>query len=159
MGKHTLQVEYDYDFILIGIASHEKDYRLCWAVNNQLEFELAKGDSLEIKGKRQATPSFFSLYTYENQEDLIEYSVLANMSESKVTKQKTPSLFDDEENSPGKEWLIPEYKQMNYLMVIRGEVDAKKVSEIVKKIQAIDLVQAAVNLNVDQLKSKQNLIF
>ena len=162
MGKHTLQVEYDYDFVLIGISSHEKDYRICWALNKQLEIELTKVDSLEIKGKKDNTPSFFSLYKYDNSEEFKEYSVLANLSESKSSEGKMLTLFDDEttsSNASKNEWLIPEHKQMNYFFVIKGEVDEYDVDKIAQKIQKIDLVQAVVKINANQLKTKQNLIY
>lgn len=162
MGKHTLQVENDYDFVLIGILSYAKDYRICWALNNRFGFELTKTDALEIKGKKKKAPTYFSLFKYENQEDFIEYSVLANLSEGKLIGPKNLSLFDEGTDASGsteKEVLIPEYKQMNYFFVIKGEIGNKEVEGIIKKMKEIDLVQTAVNIEVGKLKSKQNLIF
>jgi len=61
MAKLTLEVEEDYDFELVGICSHAKDYRLSWEINNVLEFDLEKGENYEIniKGDNQSY-SFFS---------------------------------------------------------------------------------------------------
>lgn len=157
MGKHTLEIEYDYDFVLIGISSHEKDYRLCWMLNKQLGLELFKTDSLEIKGKKQETPSFFSLFTYENEELFREYTVIANLSESKSVI-KGDSLFDAV-NPAENELLIPEHKQMDYFFVIKGEIENEETDEIIRKIKEIESVQTAVRIDVTQLKSKQNIIF
>ena len=162
MGKHTLQVEYDYNFVLIGIVSQEKDYRVCWALNNKLELELTKSESLEIKGKKQDSPSYFSLYLYNQEDDFKEYSVISNFSESKISEKKTLNLFDDIKVTTAysqNEWLIPEYKQMNYFFVIKGDVTEDEVEEIINKIQEIELIQAVLKINVEQLKSKQNLIY
>ena len=40
--KYHLEEEYEYDFELFGISTHEKDYRLCWAINNSLNISLER---------------------------------------------------------------------------------------------------------------------
>jgi hypothetical protein len=161
LGKHTLKIEYDFDFVLIGISSHEKDYRLCWALNNVLDIDLTKTESLEIKSKKQIVPSFFSLFMYENTDEFVEYFVIANQSENKLVASKTNTLFvkGAKESQTTDGILIPEHKQMDYFFVIRGEVDEEKTDELIKKIKEIDLVLAAARIDVTALKSKANLIF
>lgn len=158
MAKHTLEIEFDYDFVLIGISSHEKDYRLCWTINNALNLQLTKQESLEIKGKKQTTPSFFSFFLFEKQDDFIDYAIIANLSESKTVEQTTSTLFDALDESDN-EYLIPEQKQMNYFFLIRGEIENEEVNEIIKQIKEIENVQTAVRIDVKSLRSKQNLIF
>jgi hypothetical protein len=162
LGKHTLKIEYDYGFVMIGISSHEKDYRICWALNKVLGLSLTKNESLEIKSKKQDTPSFFSLFSYENKEEFVEYSVIANLSENKTLTLKDHSLFSKggkESQSTENGILIPEHKQLNYFFVIRGEMDNIDVEETIKRIKEIDIVLTAVNIDVNELKSKKNLIF
>ncbi len=160
MAKHTLEIEFDYDFVLIGISSHEKDYRICWTLNNALNLQLAKQESLEIKGKKQTTPSFFSFFLFEKQDEFIDYAVIANLSESKTVEQTTNTLFGSlDENESDNEYLIPEQKQMNYFFVIRGEIENEEVNEIIQQIKEIENVQTAVRIDVKSLRSKQNLIF
>ncbi len=162
MAKHTLKIEDDYDFVLIGISSHEKEYRICWALNNKFDFEFTKTNSLEIKGKKQDTPSYFSLFKYEAEEEFKDYFVLANLSENKSVEHKNYTLFEGENKesrSSENELLIPEHKQMNYFFVIKGDVNADEIEETIKKIKEIDMVLTAVNIDVALLKSKQNLIF
>jgi len=159
MVKHTLEIEYDYDFVLIGISSHEKDYRFCWALNNKLNLELVKQDSLEIKGKKQTTPSYFSFFTFDDADQFTEYSVLANFSESKSLTVAENTLFETAGRQSENEFLIPEHKQMNYFFVIRGELENEEVDELIRQIKEIDIVLTAVRIDAKSLKSKQNLIF
>lgn len=162
MAKHTLEIEYDYDFVLIGISSHEKDYRFCWALNNKLKLELVKQDSLEIKGKKQSTPSYFSFFTFDDPDQFTEYSVIANFSESKSMALAENTLFETSAKQGSQtenEYLIPEHKQLNYLFVIRGEMEDEEVDALVKKLKEIDIILTAVRIDVKNLKSKQNLIF
>jgi hypothetical protein len=138
LGKHTLEIEYDYDFVLIGISSHEKDYRICWALNNKLSLNLVKTEPLEIKDKKQEEHSHFSLFCFEQPDEFMEYFIIANRSEKGL--------------------LIPEQKQVDYFFIIRGEVENETAMEIVKQIKEINLVQTAFRIDVASLKSKQNLI-
>ncbi len=161
MGKYTLKIEYDYDFVLIGISSHEKDYRLCWALNKALEIELTRTDSLEIKSKKQDTPSFFSLFKYENSDEFKEYFVLVNLSENRPFVSKEHTLFNKgkEPSSTESGILIPEHRQMDYFFVIRGEMDGVAVENILKKLKEIEFILTAVRVDVEELKSKINLVF
>lgn len=139
MGKHTLEIEYDYGFVLIGISSHEKDYRICWAINNKLELELIKTESLEIKEKKLDNPSHYALFVCNREEEFSEYFLIANRSEKGI--------------------LIPEQKQMDYFLIIKEEeIKEEKVTDLIKKIKEITLVQTAVRIDASTLKSKQNLI-
>ncbi|MCW3083217.1 MAG: hypothetical protein JWP12_583 [Bacteroidetes bacterium] len=159
MVKHTLEIEHDYDFVLIGISSHEKDYRFCWALNNKLKLELVKQDSLEIKGKKQTTPSYFSFFTFDDEDQYTEYSVIANFSESKALAANENTLFGAQDATEENEFLIPEHKQMNYFFVIRGELEDEEVEELMKQIREIDMVLTTIRIDAKSLKSKQNLIF
>ena len=162
MGRHTLKIEYDFDFVLIGISSHEKDYRLCWALNNALEIELTKTESLEIKDKKQDTPSFFSLFKYENEDEFKEYFILSNLSENKQFVSREDTLFNKSVKGPQSTEngiLIPEHKQLNYFFIIRGEASDRDVETILKKIKKIDMILTAVRIDVAELKSKANLVF
>lgn len=163
MGKHTLDIEYDYDFVLIGISSHEKDYRICSALNQKLNIELTKQDSLEIKDKKEQTPSFFSFFSFADEDAFAEYSVIANFSESKSMVLTENTLFENSDTSRkhkgDNNLLIPEQKQMNYFFVIRAEMENEEVDEMIKKIKELDIVLTAIRIDAKSLRSKQNLIF
>lgn len=162
MGKYTLKIEYDYDFVLIGISSHEKDYRFCWALNKALDLELTKGESLEIKAKKLGATSFFSLFQYENTDEFREYFVLSNSSENKQLAATATNLFNksaESDISGDSGILIPEHRQMDYFLVIRGEIEEEEVDELLLKLKAVDFVLTAVRIDVEELKSKTNLVF
>lgn len=160
MAKHILEIEYDYDFVLIGISSHEKDYRFCWRLNKLLEINLIKQNSLEIKNKKQKTPSFFSFYLFENKSLYTDYAVLANISENKQSTTESINLFGELiDTESDTDFLLPELKQFNYFYIIKGEVDDNDVEETTNKIKTMENVQTALRIDVNSLRSKQNLIF
>ncbi len=48
MPIHHLEIEIEYDFELIGLSSHEKDYRLAWSLNRTMGWHLARQNDLEV---------------------------------------------------------------------------------------------------------------
>ncbi len=160
MAKHTLEIEYDFDFILVGISSHEKDYRFCWRLNNAFKLNLVKQEPLEIKNKKQKTPSFFSFYLFRDKEMFTDYVVLANTSENKELITKETNLFGELNNTESDtDFLLPELKQFNYFYIIKGDLSDDEVENSISKIKEIENVQTAIRIDVKSLRSKQNLVF
>lgn len=156
MAKHVLEIEYDYDFVLIGISSHDKDYRLCWKLHNTFKLSFEFQPAFEIKNKKQNTPSFFTFYLYTDESLFREYALLANKSHSKQDNAGE-GLFGDINSDS--DYLIPEQKQFNYFIIIRGEIEDDEVNEFLKKLKGIENIQTAIRIDVKSLRSKQNLIF
>ena len=137
MAKLTLEVEEDYDFELVGICSHVKDYRLSWEINKALEFDLTKGKNYEInvKGYSQS----YSFFSFIDDDNLIEFYLINNRC------------------SNGR--LIPEEKKSDYILMIRGVLRGGQKDEIIEKIGNIKNVLTTYEIEVNKLKSKGNLLF
>jgi hypothetical protein len=162
LAKYTLDIEPDYDFLLIGISSHEKDYRLSWALKKELDIDFKKVNSLEIKDKKQPMPAYFSLYECADEANYREYFIVSNFSEQKNKTVHENNLFDNVNEgylTTENEWLIPEQKTMNYFFILKGEVNIDEQQDLVKKIKSISFVLTANIIDAESLKSKQHLIF
>lgn len=139
MNKFKLTIEYDYDFALVGISCHEKDYRIAWAINTKLKIELRKAEDLKIELKKNTSPTLFPFYEFIDEEGFREYFLIGNRG--------------------GKGLLIPEQKQVDYFLMIRGTYnDADKIS-LLKQLKDINIVLAAYDIDANKLDSKQNLLF
>ena len=57
--KHILEIPYELDYIVLGINSHAKEYKLCWIVNKTLQLDLAKTPLTNNK-------EWVSSYTYND---------------------------------------------------------------------------------------------
>ena len=81
--KHLLVEEYEYDFSLLGICCHEKDYRLCWAVNSTLDLNLTKsGKDIELIFNKKSKPNAnFPIFSYINDVNSNEYYLIGNKCE------------------------------------------------------------------------------
>ncbi len=137
--KYILEEEYDYDFQLIGISCHAKDYRLSWAINYQLGFRLEKQEKdLEILSDNPFEGSAHSLYAYYEEEDHHEYYLIGNRD--------------------GSGYLIPEQRQADFVIMIKSSLPVD-LDDIIARLRKIDLVLTAFSIDVEKLKSKKNLIF
>lgn len=137
MTKLILEIEEDYDFHLIGIVAHVKDYRLSWELNRNLNLDLFKDQDLEIKMKENSKS--FSFHLYIDEDNSVEYYLLGNKSESG--------------------YLIPEESKCDYLFILKGNIESEAVKEILKQLHSFKLILACYSLEVEKLKSKKNLIF
>lgn len=137
--KYTLEEEYEYDFRLIGISCHEKDYRICWGLNNGLRLSLAKEEKgIEVLIKKTNEFSKHALYSYFQEDTENEFTLLNNRSNAG--------------------YLLPEQAHADYLFMIKEIYDANIV-DLISKIKSIPFVLTAFEVKVGNLKSKENLIF
>jgi hypothetical protein len=139
MKKKRLEIEYNYDFDLIGIISSAKGYKLAWEINNQLSARLVKQPDLIVQFKSNAEASF-SYFSFETE----------------VNKLK---LFRNRPNeSEGRFFLLPEYPHLDYVILVQGEDhgDSNRLQELLRNIPSIELVAF---IPLAPLKSKDNFIF
>lgn len=137
--KYTLAEEYDYDFTLVGISCHAKDYRICWAINHGFGFDLEKQSSdLELFLDKEIEVSHHSLYAFYDEEDQNDYYLIGNRGL--------------------RGFLIPEQRQADYMLMIKGALPVDG-DEMAVNLKQLDHVLTAFPIDVQKLKSKKNLIF
>ena len=140
MAKKILKIseEVKFDFALLGIICHHRDYRLCMSLNNKLEINLCKQDEYVIFNNKRMEDQSFSFYEYVNEEE-DRYNLISNKSL--------------------KGFLLPEQNQMDYLFLIRYvrmEIDE---TEILIKLKQRPIIMGAYKLDTSKLKSRENLVF
>jgi hypothetical protein len=136
MATHYLDVVYDFDFVLVGISSHIKDYRLAWSLNKALHWKLERRKDAEASQK--SGTSRHALFVYNDPVDKALFSLIENGTEEGC--------------------FMPELAQWDFLLkadVPSGELDPN----VIKKLREVSHVQAVLTLQIDRLKSKDNLIF
>lgn len=137
MSKLVLTLEDDYDFSLIGISCHSKDYRICWELNKALHIDLIRSEDYEITRKKEI--SKYAFYEFIDEINYLDYYLIAN----KGTKGN----------------LIPEHKTTDFFILIKGNISGVQLSDLTVKINGLNLVLAAFKIEPESLKSKQNLLF
>ena len=139
MTKFQLDVDYDFGFRLIGISCHAKDYRLCWALNNQLGIQLEKVHRENASsGLKKNGIAIESLYSFFDEENHSSYQLLHNKHNNNL--------------------LLPEQKLADFLLII-DQMNDESFEDLMKKLKQVELVNTAFIIDVNTLKSKENLIF
>jgi hypothetical protein len=130
MKTEKLHISFDniFDFKLIGISCAEKDYRLCWAINQTLHIDLVRMSNEGIASRSHLLD--FPFFEYVDEETGCIYRLLTNRFESKI--------------------LIKELKTIDYLFLIQGE--DVNLHHITTKLSEIDFVFLATEIEIEQLK-------
>lgn len=139
MSKKKLLIENDYEFFLFGISCSEKSYRLCFALNNKLKATFSKSSDMELHDKNQRIQSRFSVFTFRDEEMFTDYRVIVNKTDNK--------------------FLVPEFKQADYLLMVQGGIPHSEKSTILKKIKEVTFVQTVFEIDPKKIKSKENFVF
>ena len=161
MGIHKLHLEEfdEIDYQLIAIHSSLEDYRLAYYINQNLPINLKKENcNIQISNKEGETQ--FTRFVFEDSKD-IAWNLVQNKNDVFVPSQNSnQGLFAETNNNfSTKIYLIPEFKKVDYFLKIEnGEVniDVSKITNCIKKIERVSTVYA---VEVEKIKSKNNLIF
>lgn len=134
---HRLSFKSEHDYILIGISSHENDYRVCWAINNDLGTNFVKTENLKIFNQKLSASQEFSLYIYENEDSLNRFHLVANRCENG--------------------YYIPELKNIDFFLQIFGDTADDYINELIKRIKGLDIITGVFLIDPEILRSKDRL--
>jgi hypothetical protein len=137
--RHKLEVEYEYDFILVGISSHEKPHRVAWGLNQALELDLARTEPYQLALKKSDPVSEFAHFMWDHPDFEATYSLFSNKG--------THGL------------LIPEQHQADYFLIAQGPFTEEDEREMISGMREVSFILMAYSIDPQVLKSKQNLIF
>jgi hypothetical protein len=136
MKKRRLDVEFAYDFELMGLISSARGYKLAWEINHALGINLARKEDLKMTTKE--SEFLFGFFSHESTLNVVKlFRNRANESET---------------------FLIPEHSHLDYILYTKGDEDvgSKRLQEVLRNIPSIELVAF---LPLAALKSKDNFIF
>ncbi len=139
MGRQILRVEFDYDFAIIALVTGLRDYRLCWFINKALDIDLQRQDDLEIHLPDKKTLARFSCFYAWNNLERKGIHCISN-------------------RSGNNRYLLPELKMIDFIVRISGCYEEQEIDDILEALKCIQQVQSAFRVEVENLRSKQNLI-
>jgi hypothetical protein len=136
MAKLSIEIEEDYPFFAFGLAAATNDYRVCWSLNKVLGIKLKLQKPVELyrKGRDVSEHSF---YTYHDEAGFCTYRVIQNRSGNSV--------------------FLSELSRVDFIL-ITDQSPAIVPEAIVKKIREIRHILMVYQVDLDQLKQKQNLL-
>ncbi|MBK7107686.1 MAG: IPExxxVDY family protein [Bacteroidetes bacterium] len=137
--KSVLKISTEYDFVLAGLICGLPDYRLCWYLNHALMLDFSKAEDITITIPELHIQQSFTRFFFEEE----------------ITK----STFWVLQNKAGGEFLLPELKQVDFILLIRRNYYKTKFKAIENKMHAIQEIQTIIAVDTNNLKNKDRLLF
>ena len=134
--KLRLESDIDKDYTLIGIASHQRDYRLVWSLNEKMNLHLVKMNNLKIFQDKKNELNTFSFYYDEVPETFKTYFFISNTGSNGA--------------------LFTEHKQTNFFLLIKGNVSQELKKEIMHALFTNEYVLKAYSIPLSSINNIEN---
>lgn len=147
-----------YDFDLIAIHGTLEPYYFAFLLNKHLKcrFERSKED-LIVYYKNTEAP--FSRYDYHDEYQDIHYYMMANKVKIE-NQEENLGLFNNQKSTTTAHFIVERPRVDYFIKVMEdGYAFAKAKTKILHTLNQIPQIVTAYEVEVDQLKDKQNLIF
>jgi len=159
MALHKLLVDQYYDdtYSLLAMHCTLEDYRVAHLLNSFLNLNLKR---LPKDLDFEYTTASYSIYEWEDKNHLMVWNLVSNIC--KMEEQSlvsSGSLFNNQEKIVRTYNLLPEYKNVNFLLKINNDGNPINERSIINKIHNIPHIATVYGIDVETLKSKDNLIF
>ena len=159
MAMHKLLVDefYDTSFSLLAIHCRLEDYRLSYLLNKQLGLYLKRlDDDLDYN----YLSASYSLYEWKDAQNDMTWNLLSNTCRKEEEALNSAGmLFESSGKVVKTHHLMPELKDVDYLIKISHDQDHFNCRSILSKIQSISHIIATYEVDVNKLKLKDHLIF
>ena len=143
---------YEHSFALLALHSSLNDYELVYRLNLCLKSNFKR----TRKDLDTAAHVSFPIFEWKDERNDTEWTLITNNSIQEEHSVRT-DLFVNE-STYTTHHLVPEHKDADYLLKIEHE-DDNLIKHTVKQLLTIPKIITAYVLEVDDLKSKNNLIF
>ena len=125
---------------LLGITAPVKNYQLCWQLNNSLGFNFQLNADIEIHLRKKDRNYYFNIYESPEPGSCLVHYIYHNQ-------------FDGE-------YLLPEFKHMDFLWLMKGDlVNDEKCEWVKQAVKSMNGVQLVAELTNEQIKNKGNMVF
>ena len=118
--------DFELDFLILGINSHIKLYKLCWEINKKLHTSFVKNKNHTINNNKE-----FERFSYTDKNSEITYNIISNVS--------TTGYLDSNN------------KSVNYFMIVQGEI--YNTQKIIERLNQIEDILLVFELNLSKIKT------
>ncbi|XLS29068.1 IPExxxVDY family protein [Flavobacteriaceae bacterium M23B6Z8] len=146
---------YEPTFAVIAIHSYLEDYRLAYFLNLHLRSKL-KRSSFNIDFNDNTS---FSLFEWEDTYQDTVWNLLGNKCHVAYEIREIEGSLFDRDHTTMTRFLIPERNKVDYFLKIDNGAEFTCIKSTLSKINAIKEISTAYSINIDTLKSRNNLIF
>lgn len=160
----NLKLIFDEDFeepyALIAIHCSEEDYKLAYLLNRHLNMRL-KRKKTDLDFSTEGLLITFPMYNFEDVHKYTHFYLLANKCRSvEAGLQSSGGLFAEMATEKSRvHYLLPEFKKVDYFLKIYSDFETLPLRKILSEINDIKQVISAYSVEMENIKSRNNLIF
>ena len=140
MKRNKLIVQQDYSFILLGIVSSTKEYTLAWHLNQVSAFNFTKAPDISID--------------MNNDFEMIISNYICKSDQHTYTLLRNRLVISSSENY----FLLPELNQFDYFLKLEFKIDHFDLEVLVNNLRVIDKIDYLARLDINKIKSKENVL-
>jgi hypothetical protein len=150
----------EIDYQLIAIHTTLEDYRLAYFINKTLPVLFSKCEN-DISIKTKDIETQFSRFLYEDENKDIIWNLIQNKNEDiqEDFTVNTGLFTDSKAQISTKSYLIPEYKKVDYFLKIDNSLSDVEIQNTISLLKEIDKISTVYAVPIENIKSKNNLIF
>lgn len=136
---HKLEFDQELDFLLVGIISGHKDYRLCFELNKALSLEMHRCKDLVLSAGRPGSSTSHAWFTYGGS-GRENYHLIGNRDLDHTG------------------FYIPEMRNVDYFILIHGAAGNFELDKVVDQLRQLQVVSAAFVIEPAELKSAETFL-
>ncbi|MBA5793069.1 IPExxxVDY family protein [Flavobacterium sp. xlx-214] len=153
----------DYEeILLIAIQSNMPDYKMAYHLNKNLNIQFQKVHP-EITLTSENGVTYLRHFLYEDCKNHLNWRLIENKSNYSISQlDKKESLFvDPNDLFSTTEYLVPEWKTIDYFLQIENADDFFQMDEIENQLNKIKNISMYFVVDIESLsaKSKKNILF
>lgn len=144
------------DFKLIGIHSHQEPHKLAYLINSALGTSFRRMENnLDFTVNRKLIS--FPIFDYFNKEWDTKSYLISNKVKVEQELKTVNNLFDTEELITS-EFLLKDYKRVDYLLKIDDELNIFNPKLITNKLIKVHQISMAYTIESNAIKNPEHLI-
>ncbi len=132
LKKLKLTEDFNVNFLLFSIISHEKSYKLCWRINKKLQTNLCRAEPITCL---KSGP--FHRYKHLNESEIIE--VVSNRSRNG--------------------YLDPKDKKVNYFLKIEKPFFDRQKTNFINKLNSISEILLIFEVDLEKDSKKKEIFY
>lgn len=142
VSSNEITVHFKYDFLLFGIVSSARDYKLAWWLNQQLRIHLIKAQDLKLEINKDCT---IVIANFIFKTAHCTFRLLKNGAYVAAGQQP--------------EFLLPDQQHFDYWLKIEDPTESLRAAAIRQQVSGVPEVMEVQHFDVNTLLFKENLIF
>jgi hypothetical protein len=135
--KHKLAISIEENYCLLGISSDEPDYKLCWLINQKLNFSLTRIDNISLYNKKLNSEQEISMFYYHEENTMLSYRIIVNQSNAG--------------------YFLADLRNIDYFLHIQGDINPDDISSLIKKVNSIPAIRMCVPVDLTKIKERDRL--